>query len=205
MLTAKNPGSSRAAKPRKKEPGSEQISQMSSDMQTLIEKLVAYQDADLWSRIDYHQRLAREVDEYYEYKLFDGQGEQAIKRCHEYMDTQHGISECLYEDISELMCRERVRNDIWLLTRMQTEDPKTRIFAGTKSEARATEPGGKAMPHHHISDAVLRNIMSSFLEADRRGEIKLKDTPKEDAQAQSEAAPDQANQSTQGIKTKEES
>jgi hypothetical protein len=188
---ATNPHSRRAAKHRTKEPNDERLSQMSSSIQVLAEIADICKDADVWSRIDENQRLAREVDEYYEHKLFVGEGKQAMKRCHEYMDMQLGISESLYEDINELTCRERIRNDIWLLTRMQTEDPKARIFAGTKSETRATERGGKAMPHDHISDqnAVLRNIMSSFLEAERRGRIKLKETRKEEAQAQSEAAP----------------
>ena len=197
MPSAKDSSSPRAASSRKKEPGGEQLPQMSSGIQTLINKLAIHQDADLRSRIESNQRLAQAVDEYYDYKLFDGKGKQAMKRCHEYMDIQNGISECLYELTNELMCRVRVRNDIALLTRMQTEDPNARIFAGTKSETHESERDGKAMPHDHISDrnAVLRNIMSSFLE-----KTKL---VKPEAQAQSEAAPDEENQPTQGNETKE--
>jgi hypothetical protein len=100
---------------------------MSSGMETLIEKLATYQDAEVWSRIRHQRRLAQAVDEYYEYKLFVGKGKQAMKRCNEYMETQQEISEHLCELVRELRCRDRVGNDILFLTRMQTDNPQARI------------------------------------------------------------------------------
>lgn len=127
MPSAKDSHSPRAASSRKKEPGGQQLPQMSSGIQTLIEKLAAHQDADVWSRIHHQQRLAQAVDEFYDYKLFVGKGKQAEKRANEYMDRQHGISEHLSQLINELRCRQRVRNDILQLTRMQTDNPGARI------------------------------------------------------------------------------
>ena len=61
---------------------------MSSGIETLIEMLATYQDAEVRSRIHHQQRLAQAVDEYYDYKLFVGKGKQAEKRANEYMETQ---------------------------------------------------------------------------------------------------------------------
>ena len=84
----------------------------------------AWQAAELLSRIDHYQRLAQEVDEHYEGKLFVGKGKQAIKqamkRCADYMQAQHEIFEHLREDVNELMFRMLMRDDILLLTKMQT-------------------------------------------------------------------------------------
>src|ERR1035438_6808546 len=128
MPKAKKLHSLEGARRRPKKPNSEQSSQIPSSGLNLLQALNACQDAELLSRIEYYQRLAQEVDEHYEYKLFVGEGKQAKKRCAEYMRIQHEISEDLYEDIEELMRRVRLRNDILLLTQMQTAEPQARIF-----------------------------------------------------------------------------
>lgn len=73
----------------------------------VVQTLNTLLDAELLSRIESQVRLAREVDEYYEYKLLVGKGKQAMKRCAEYMRAQDQILSHLCEDINESMCRAR--------------------------------------------------------------------------------------------------
>ena len=117
--------------PRPDAPGSkdsnhQQFAQSFTTLKKALE-IAGHQDAELLSRLDYYRKLAQEVDEYYEYNVFVGRGKRAIKRAFEYMSIQQGINDCICDDIHELTCRQRVRDDILLLTRMVTKDPLARI------------------------------------------------------------------------------
>jgi hypothetical protein len=174
MSEAKKSHKVDGARRRPKKQIAEQSPQIPSKDLNLLQTLSAPLDAELLSRIECLQRLAQEVDEYYEYKLLAGEGKQAKKRCAEYMRAQNQILSHLVEGTNELMCRARVRNDILLMTQMQTADPQARVLEETKS----TRPGGqdtvKSAQPNEVSDTVLRNIMSTFIEKVKLSDVKVK-------------------------------
>jgi len=148
----------------------------------------AWQAAELLSRIDHYQRLAQEVDEHYEGKLFVGKGKQAIKqamkRCADYMQAQHEIFEHLREDVNELMFRMLMRDDILLLTKMQTAGAQARIVEATRSTIQSGKQAGNGVPtaDGSAADVILERIMSTFLAKVKAGGVKFKGTPETDKQ-----------------------
>ena len=173
MPKAKKFHSMEGARHRPKKPNSEQFSQIPSSGLNLLQALNAGLDAELMSRIEYYQRLAQEVDEHYEYKLFVGEGKQAIKRCAEYMRTRHEIFEHLSETVNELMCRVRGRSDISLLTQIQTAEPQARIFENRTSTMQSGKHAGKGTPANDSSDedAILRTLMSTVVKEVKAGNV----------------------------------
>jgi hypothetical protein len=172
MPKAKNLHSLEGARRRPKKPNSEQSSQIPSSGLNLLQALNAGLDAELLSRIEYYQRLAQEVDEHYGYKALVGQGKQAEKRWAEYMRTQQEIFEHVCEDVNELMCRVRGRNDILLLTQIQTAEPQARIFEKTKSTMQSGKHADKGTPAKDSSDEdALRILMSTVVEEIKAGNV----------------------------------
>jgi|SRR5271157_174310 len=170
------------ARRRPKKPDAEQSAQIPSSGLNLLQALNACQDAELLSRIECRQRLAQEVDEQYEYKLFVGEGKQAQKRCAEYMRIQHDIFENLCEDLEELMRRVRLRKDILLLTQMQLAEPQARIVEDAKPAMPTVKHVGKGERAKENSDenAMLRTVMSTFLKMEGAGQVKFRGAPEKE-------------------------
>ena len=175
MPKVKKLHSLQGARRRPKKPDFEQSSQVPDSGLNLLQALNAGLDAELLSRIEYYQQLAQKVDKHYEYKLFVGEGKQAEKRCAEYMRTQHEISEHVYENVNELICRVRKRNDILLLTQMQTAESQARTFEETKPTMQSDKHAGEGTPANNSSDEeALRILMSTVVEAVKAGNVKFR-------------------------------
>jgi hypothetical protein len=174
--------SAEGARRRLKKPNSEQAPQIPSTSLDLLEALNSGQDGDLPSRIEYHQRMEQEVDKYYEYQLFVGEGKQAIKRAHEYMRIQHEIFERMSEDFQELLCRRQLRNDIVLLTQMQVAEPHARIVENPKGTMAAMKhvSKGEGANENSDEDARMRLVMSTLLESFKAGKGTFKNAPERD-------------------------
>lgn len=171
MPKAKNLHSLEGARRRPKKPNSEQSSQILSSGLTLQE-LNAALDAKLLSRIEYYQRLAQQVDEHYGYGVLVGEGKLAEKRWAEYMRTQQEILEHVCEDVNELMCRVRGRNDILRLTQMQTAEPQARILEDRKSKMQSGKQACEGTPANDSSyEDTLRILMGTVVKEVKAGNV----------------------------------
>jgi len=80
------------------------------------------------------------------------------------------------------MRRARLRTDISLLTQVQVTESQARLVGQVKPTMPAAKHVGKGGPANENSDenAMLRTVMSTFLEMEKAGQVKFRGAPEKE-------------------------